>query len=90
MNIFRRPSIYVDQVHYFITYNYFIYFTYNIIFIIAGTSLPTRKQLATTYLDKCYEDVKKQIASEMPKNICIVTDAWTNVNGKKNTFSSHK
>lgn len=72
-----RPGTYIS-IGYILFYTYTSYF--NILFV--GISLPTRKQLSTNYLDECYDELKNKITNEMPKNICIITDAWTNVNGK--------
>lgn len=42
--------------------------------------LPTRKQLATSLLDKCHEDLKEKIDVRMKGSVtCLTTDGWSNI-----------
>jgi hypothetical protein len=43
--------------------------------------LPNRRQLATSLLDVCHEDVKTKVAKGMiGATSCLINDGWSNVN----------
>ena len=48
-----------------------------------GVKLPTRKQLATSLLDECYNEVKHKVQKHLDQSdgFYLVTDGWTNIKG---------
>jgi hypothetical protein len=42
--------------------------------------LPTRKQLATTLLHKCYNELRERVEKQLRgKTVCMTNDSWSNV-----------
>jgi hypothetical protein len=45
--------------------------------------LPNRKQLATTLLDQCHQELKTKVDQHMKNaTACLTTDGWSNINNE--------